>query len=125
MGIVQYKSRDAHHPVTALVQPVSHNIDVDRPGGLIVARLDGASQLRHVRNGVGLEQVLVIEVVEQDVQPPFSIIDLCLEGRRGPRLHALHVCGEDLVDRHGVGRDVGTVTRGYEMSETEATKREV
>lgn len=98
---------------------------MDSPGGLVVARLDGASQLRHVRNGVGLEQVLVVEVVEQDVQPAFGIIHLCFEGRRGPRLHALHVCGEDLIDRHGIGRDVGTVTGGYEKSETEATNREV
>lgn len=84
---------------------------MDRPGGLVVARLNGLCQLRHVCDGVRLEQVFVVEVVEENVQPALSVVDLCLEGRWSAAPDALHVCGEDFVDGHGVGGDVGAVTR--------------
>lgn len=30
-----------YHPVTALFRSVGHNVNMDRPGGLIIACLDG------------------------------------------------------------------------------------
>lgn len=50
-------------------------------------------------------------MVEEDVQPALSVVDLGFEGRWGAALDALHVCGEDLVDGHGVSGDVRAVTR--------------
>lgn len=50
-------------------------------------------------------------MVEENVQPALSVINLCLERRWSTALDTFHVFGKDLVDRHGIGRDVGAVAR--------------
>lgn len=81
-----------HHPVATFVSPVGHDINMNSEGGIVVTLLESAGQVRHVLDGVGLEQVLVVEVIKEDVQAALGIINLCLECRRGPSLDALHVC---------------------------------
>lgn len=72
--------KDTHHPVTALVGPVGHDVNVNSARGIVVTGLDSAGQVRHILDRVGLEQVLVVQVVEENVQPALSIVNLCLEG---------------------------------------------
>lgn len=64
---------------------------MDIAGRLVVAVLNGAGQVGHVLDGVGLEEVLVVEVVKEDAQAALGIINLGLEGARGPTLDPLHV----------------------------------
>jgi hypothetical protein len=52
---------------------------VDGASSLVVTGLDSASQVRHILNGVGLEQILVVQVVEQNAQATLSIVNLGLE----------------------------------------------
>lgn len=75
-------------------------------GGIVIALLECASQVRHVLNGVRLEQVLVVEVIKEDVQAALGVINLCLECRRGPGLDALHVRRQNLEDGLCVCRNV-------------------
>jgi hypothetical protein len=56
-----------YHPVTALISPVRHDINVDCTSRLVVTCLDGAGELHHVLNGIGLEKVFIVEVVEEEV----------------------------------------------------------
>ena len=60
--------------------------------------LNVASKLIHLLDRVGLEKVLVVEMVEQDVEALLGVGNMLLVLRRSLRLHALHVGIEDLVD---------------------------
>lgn len=82
---------------------------------LVVAVLDSTGQVRHVLHGVRLQQVFVVQVVEEDVQATLSIVHLGLERSRRASLDALHVRGENFIDGHGVGRDVGAVPGGCDV----------
>lgn len=104
------KIAGTHHPVTTLIRAIGQNVHVDVLGRLVVPGLDGLGQLDHVSDRVGLQQVLVVEVVEEDIQSPLRIVNLRLERRRRTRLDSLHVCRQNLIDGHRVRGDVGTVT---------------
>ena len=52
-------------------------------------------------------------MVEEDVQSFLCVVDLCFEGCRGFRFHALHVVVEDFVNGSGFGWDVAPVSRGW------------
>jgi hypothetical protein len=68
--------------------------------------------LHHILDGIGLEKVFIVQVIEQVIQSPLGIIDLCLERRWSSSLDALHVFGQNLEDRQGIGGDMGAVTGG-------------
>lgn len=102
-----------HHPIATFIIPVGNDGHLNGLSGGVITGLDCASQVLHILDGVGLEQVLVVQMVKEDVQATLSIIDLDLERRGGSGLDAGHVCREDLEDRLCVGRDMGTVTGGW------------
>ena len=86
---------------------------MDRPGSFIIAPLDGMRQLHHVGDGVRLEQVLVVEMVEKNAQPTFSIINLCLERGWRTALDTLHVPRKNFENGHSICRDVLAITRCF------------
>jgi hypothetical protein len=70
---------------------VRHDINVDCASGFVVTGLNGASELHHILDSVGFQQVFVVKVIEEEVQSPLGIVDLCLEGGGGSGLDTLHV----------------------------------
>lgn len=79
---------------------------MDVLGRLVVPHLYGARQLHHIRHGVRLEQVVVVEMVEQDVQTTVCVFDLRSERAWCTTLDALHVRRQDLVNGRCVGGDM-------------------
>ena len=71
--------RKTHHPVSTLFRSVGHNVEMDDASGLIVLGLDSARQVGQIFHGVGLDQILIVKVVKEDVQAALGVIDLCLE----------------------------------------------
>lgn len=101
-----------HHPIATFIIPVGNDGHLKGLSGGVITGLDCASQVLHILDGVGLEQVLVVQMVKEDVQATLSIVDLDLERRGGSGLDARHICRQDFEDRLCVGRDMGTVTGG-------------
>lgn len=87
---------------------------MDSPSRLVVSRLYGPGQLDHICHSIRLEQILIVKVVKEDVQPPFCIVNLGFEGRRRTSFNTLHIRVQNFIYRHGVCRYVGTVTRCLE-----------
>lgn len=99
-----------HHPITPLIRLILHQLHKQRLRLVILLAVQIKRQLLQLLDGIRFEQVLVVEVVEQDVEPLFRVRDVLsvLCGRA--RFHALHVGVEDVVDgARGFG-DVGAVT---------------
>lgn len=67
-------------------------------------------QLDHLRHRIRFQQVLVVEVVEEDVETLFCVVDLGFEGGGGAGFDTLHICVEVLVDWLSSRENVGAVT---------------
>ena len=70
-------------------------------------------QFNHTLYRILFQQVLVIEMVEEDVQAFFCVVDLRFKGGGGLGFHPLHVVGEDFVDGSCVRGDVRAVSGGW------------
>lgn len=80
---------------------------------IIILGLDGMREFDHAINGAGFQQVVIVQMVEENVQPPFRVINLGLEGRWGAGLHPFHVRSKNFEDGLGLRRDMGSVTRSF------------
>lgn len=72
---------------------------MDALSSLIVTRLQRLRELYHACDGILFEEVLVVEMVEEYVQPLLGVDDLFLEFSRCSRLDPLHVRAEKLKNR--------------------------
>lgn len=78
-----------------------------------MSRLNVPSKLIHRLDRVWSEQIFVIQVIEEDVQPLLSVCDVGLEIGWSPGLYALHVGIEDLVDGSRCLGDVRPIAGRY------------
>lgn len=92
------KEKGTYHPIATFFHLVRHEIDMNRLGLLEILVANCSRQLRHARYRVRLQQVAVVEVVKEDVEPLLRVDDMGFEGGRGARFHTLHVLAKDLVD---------------------------
>jgi hypothetical protein len=90
--------QSTHHPVTALVRLVRHQVRENCHSVVVLLGLDAARQLVHLLDRVRLEQVLVVQVVEEDVESLLGVGNVLLVLRRCLGLYALQFCLQNLVD---------------------------
>lgn len=76
---------------------------------VILSGLDVARQLVQLLDGIRLD-IIVVEMVEEDVQTLLGIDHMRLELFRCLRLHALHVCVQDVVNWLRACGDVRSIT---------------
>ena len=81
---------DPHHPISTLLDliPVNLHLDLARPGEITLPQ--SLAQLNHLPHRVRLQQVLVVQVVEQNVQPLLCVVDLRFVAWWGARLDPCH-----------------------------------
>lgn len=70
------------------------------------------AQLHHLLHRIRPQQILVIQVVEENVDSLFHIVDLGFEGLRGDGFDAGDFWGEQVDDGLGVCGDVRAVASG-------------
>jgi hypothetical protein len=92
------KVSKTHHPVTALVRLIRHQVREDRHGVVVLLCLDTACQLVHLLDRVRLQQVLIVQVVEENVESLLGVGNVLFVLCRGLGLYALQVCLQNLED---------------------------
>lgn len=88
------------------------HIHLNLSRALKIPGLERLRQLDNLRHRVRLQQVLVVQVVVEDVEPFLRVFDLGRELLRGAGFDARHLGGEDRVDGFGGGGDVAAVAGG-------------
>lgn len=106
------ESRFTNHPVAPFIVFVRHQISEECDCLIILPGLDVSSQLVHRLDCIGLEQILIVQVIKQNVQPFLRVCDMRLEVRWRFGFHALHVSVENFVDGTRRLWNVGPITSG-------------
>ena len=104
-----------YQPVTALVVFVRHQIREVGLRCIVLSSLDIVGKLSHLLNSIGLEQVLVVEMVEQDVQSLLGIGNVLPVLCWSLGLDTLQVGLKDLIDGTRRVGNVRPVTGSYCM----------
>lgn len=106
------QSLHAHHPVAALFDFVRVHVHLDFAGTLEVPALQSSSQFADLRDGVWLQEILVVEVVKQDIESLLRVNNLSLERGGCSSFHTCHLRGQDFEDWLCRWRDVRSVAFG-------------
>ena len=61
----------------------------------IIPLPDRLRQLHHIPHRISFQQILIVEMIKEHVQPLLCVDDMRFEIRWGFRLDALHVVAED------------------------------
>lgn len=80
-----YKSFHPSHPVAALITLVSLNISLHAYGYIVVFRLKRSGKFSQLINGIRLQQISIVKMIEQNLEAPLGILDLGGEVCRGLR----------------------------------------
>jgi hypothetical protein len=91
MRIKETFEGNTHHPVPTLLRSVGHDVEVEHTSSLVVLGLDSTREVGKIFHGVGLDQILIVQVIKEDVQAALGVINLGLERGGCTGLDALHV----------------------------------
>lgn len=80
---------------------------------LVVSCLQCLRQFQQALDGVLLQEIVVIEMVVEHVEPFLCIIDMGLKCWRGTCFHTLEVGVKDLIHRLCVCRNMRSIARRY------------
>ncbi len=86
------EGRVTRHPLPALVRLVRQHVQMDRLRRVVVARPQRLGQLLHALDRVRLEQVLVVKMVKEDVEPLLRVDDVRFVGRLVYQLGTQSLC---------------------------------
>lgn len=100
---------DTNHPVTTLLWLVPVNLHLQPQSSIELPGLYCFCELIQLSNSIRLDQLLVVEVVKQQVQPFARVVDLILVLRRCRSRHSLQVPLENLDQILCARRDVRPV----------------
>lgn len=104
-------TNNAYHPLSALISLLRLDLNLKAVCAVVVLGLDGGRDLGQLANGIGPDELFVVQVVKQDVQALLRILDLRRKRCRRLGGHTLHVAVEHVHQRLRSRRDVRPVTR--------------
>ena len=82
-------SSKTYHPVATLIRLIGHQIRKYCDRSIILLGLDVSREFVHALDSIGLEQILVVKVVKQDVEALLGICNVLLVLCWCPRLDPL------------------------------------
>lgn len=79
---------------------------------LPLSALNQATDAHHLPHGLLAQQIIIVKMVKQNINPLLHVVHLRLELRRSNRLDAVDFGHEEVNDGLSIGRDVTAITTG-------------
>jgi len=97
---------DTNHPIAPLIRLSSHDVLEQIVCPIKLSGLNGLRQFTHFLHRIRLQQILVVQMIKQDIQPLFGVEDLRSELGRRTGFDTLHLRTENSEDWLRGRRDV-------------------
>lgn len=91
LSFVRRKRNTTYHPVAALLRLFPLDVDLELLGTLVILGLNGLRKFRQLVDGARCDKLLVVQVVNEEVQPLLRVLHLRRKGGGGFASYPLHV----------------------------------